>query len=180
MPSISDIRWPLASNTIKRGTMATFGMVRTALNSQGQLVPAAHQGWDLFAVPNTPCFAVADGTVRQIVTTCVNGPNGHFGKLLVLELTGIIHDGKPVFAVYCHLTGFAPGVAAEVTVTKGQLICYSGNTGNAYNMAGIHRHLHFEFRNRHPLPPGKTGLNYRIDPKDIYGSPPLNTIHTEA
>jgi murein DD-endopeptidase MepM/ murein hydrolase activator NlpD len=176
MPSISDIRWPLAANTIKRGNMATFGMVRTKIVN-GQVVPKPHQGWDLFATPGTQCFAVADGKVVRVIHATNNGHSPAYGSQLVIKLEGIQHDGRPVYAMYAHLSGFAPGIIEGVDVQKGQFVCMAGTTGNAHNLTGIHRHLHFEFR--HISAPG-LGLANRFDPAVVYGPPPLNIIHAES
>lgn len=152
------IDWPLDSNRIRRGMVNhTFGMVRRNVNGTSR----PHQGWDFFAAPGTPCFAVADGTVAAIRTV------GDYGNTIVIAFT---HEGDTLYAAYSHLSRMDVKVGDKVKL--GQLIGLSGNTGNATSMRGEDCHLHFELRTE-PVP-GR-GLVGRISPLEIFGTVPLKT-----
>ena len=77
-----DIRWPLASNRIRRGEQGflvalknTFGWVRNT----SQMYRKAHQGWDIYAEPGTECYAIADGVVVEI-----RSPTGYGLSITIL------------------------------------------------------------------------------------------------
>ena len=147
--------WPLARNIIRRGmNNHTFGMVRNGGKR-------AHQGWDFEALPGTPCFAICDGKIALVY----EDPIG-FGKVAVLAFP---FEGGTRYAAYAHLS--AINVHTGQTVTKGQRIGLTGNTGNARGMKGADQHLHFEIRK---IPrPGK-GLDNRESPMDVFGHCPLH------
>ena len=102
---------------------------------QGTAAPAVvprvtlvmHQGIDLVAEPGTPVLAAADGVVTGAA------PNGGYGNWIEIE-----HEGK-LSSVHGHLSEFAPGIAPGVSVQKGDLIGFVGNTGRSTGP-----HLHFE------------------------------------
>jgi peptidoglycan LD-endopeptidase LytH len=151
------MHWPLKSNRIRRGLVNnTFGMVRR--NADGSTRP--HQGWDFYAKPGTPCFAVGDGTIALIRTV------GDYGNTIVLEFR---HDGDRLFAAYSHLSRI--DVKAGEVVKAGQQIGLTGNTGNAVSMKGDDCHLHFELRT---MPAPGRGLAGRISPMHIFGACPVN------
>lgn len=146
--------WPLNRNLIRRGLVNhTFGMVRQ--NASGQ--PRAHQGWDFYAKVGTPCYAVADGEVVYA------GDRGAFGKMVVLDV-----PGADVFPTYAHLSEIR--VDRGQHVQRGDLIGYTGKSGNAESLTGEDEHLHFEIR-EYPLP--GLGLDGRMSPLKVYGVCPL-------
>lgn len=149
------LRWPLAQNRIRRSSVSnTFGNVR----NNGT---RPHQGWDLYAIPGTRCFAIADGVIRYCKT------RGDYGLLILLEFE---HRGDTLYAAYAHLGGLA-GITEEDHVSAGDWIGITGNSGNATSMLGEDQHLHFEIRTeRHP---GK-GLEKRWNPHDLYKATPLH------
>lgn len=157
------IDWPLDSNQIRRGMMNhTFGMVRR--RADGSLRP--HQGWDFYAAPGTPVYAVADGHVVLTRT------HGDYGNTIVIEIR---HDSNGdgvddrLFAAYSHLSRF--DVETGDAVLRGQRIGLSGNSGNAISMRGDDCHLHFELRTM--AAPGM-GLVGRISPMVLFGHCPLD------
>ena len=91
-----------------------------------------HSGTD-FPVPlNTPVYATCDGevvSVRSLTTS--------YGKHIKMKATV---NGSAVYIRYCHLNSFA--VSEGDRVRAGQLIAYSGSTGNSTGP-----HLHYEVRN---------------------------------
>lgn len=87
-----------------------------------------HKGTDVFAPMGQPIVAVVSGTVR--VYTAGLGGNA-------IWLTSDNRTGY----YFAHLSGWAPGLKTGDYVSKGQVIGYNGNTGNAYGGAP---HLHIQ------------------------------------
>ena len=105
---------------------------------------AGHQGTDIFARKGTPLIAVADGVISD-----------DFGNSRVGGYRLHIIDNQGVDYYYAHLNNdspgtddgmggavaaFAPGIAPGVGVTKGQIIGYIGDSGDAEPTPA---HLHF-------------------------------------
>jgi murein DD-endopeptidase MepM/ murein hydrolase activator NlpD len=152
------MRFPLASNRIRGNVINnTFGKVRK--DKLGR--PRSHQGWDFHAPVGTDVFAVAEGMIAYAET------GGDLGNTVMQEIS---IGGQKRWAVYAHLDSRA--VKKGDVVKEGALIGKTGITGNAKTMKGEDRHLHFEFRTK--LVAG-LGLGNRIDPKDVFGPPPMNT-----
>lgn len=86
-----------------------------------------HEGVDFRAEVNTEVFATGDGTVVHA------GRNGAFGNLLEID------HGFGIITRYAHLNSFASGLRVGSTVSRGDIVAYSGNTGRS---AGPH--LHYE------------------------------------
>lgn len=86
-----------------------------------------HKGTDMFTAHGQPQYAVADGTVSLL--------SGGLGG------TGIWLDADyGVRFYYAHLSGWAPGLTEGQRVTAGQVVGFTGNTGNAKTTPP---HLHF-------------------------------------
>lgn len=86
-----------------------------------------HKGNDLFNAAGTPNVAIVDGTVQHI-------SGGLGGTGIMLHGT----DGNVYY--YAHLSAYAGGPRE---VKQGELIAYTGDTGNAKGGAP---HTHFEVR----------------------------------
>lgn len=105
-----------------------------------------HTGVD-FAVPvNTPIYAVADGKAA----------NANWGKSYGIQIVQDLGDGS--FCIYAHLS--KSNKAAGEAIAKGELIGYSGNTGNSSGP-----HLHFERRNNIRWSAGQD-----LDPASVLGA----------
>lgn len=91
-----------------------------------------HQGVDIGVDEGTPVHAVASGKVAY---TAIDGGDIHrgYGKFL------LINHGNGLSSLYGHLSKWE--VSGGQQVSKGQLIAYSGSTGNI-----TAPHLHFEVR----------------------------------
>lgn len=153
---MSEIFWPLAENHIRRGSLAnTYGNVRR--NRFG--LKRAHQGWDFFAPVGTPCFAIADGRVVLVYES----PD--YGKVLVASFR---HLDRTLYAAYAHLNLFR--ARHGDVLQRGEIVGYTGDSGNARGMPPEDEHLHFEIRTE-PRP--GTGLGGRLSPMAIYGRCPL-------
>lgn len=86
-----------------------------------------HDGVDLVAPTGTPIRAAADGVVVGV------RPNGRYGNWIQID-----HAGK-LSTVYGHLSRFAPGLEAGMTVSRGDVVGFVGSTGRSTGA-----HLHFE------------------------------------
>jgi murein DD-endopeptidase MepM/ murein hydrolase activator NlpD len=86
-----------------------------------------HEGIDLAVGNGTPVVASAAGTV------IVAGWMGGYGNLVVVD------HGNGIATAYAHNTSVTVGVGQSVA--QGQLVAYSGNTGNSTGP-----HVHFEVR----------------------------------
>jgi murein DD-endopeptidase MepM/ murein hydrolase activator NlpD len=86
-----------------------------------------HKGID-FGVPiGTPVMAAGSGTVESA------GWKGGYGNFLK------INHGSGYGTGYGHLSRFAPGIHAGTHVRQGQIVAYSGSTGESTGP-----HLHYE------------------------------------
>ncbi len=97
-----------------------------------------HKGTDIFAPWNQPMRAVADGTI----TVRTGGLGGN--ALYVNADYGTRY-------YYAHLSSFADWISSGVRVSRGDVIGYNGDSGNA---AGGAPHLHFGI-----IPPGGSWVN---------------------
>ena len=137
--------WPTTSSYITAG----FGWY-----SPGGY-PSWHSGTDIGVSRGTQVMAAASGKVvtALTVTNDPNGPytsggykdhsftaaNGYgYGNYIMID-HGVGSDGNRLYTLYGHLSSVA--VSPGQTVSQGQIIGYSGNTGNSYGA-----HLHFEVR----------------------------------
>ena len=118
-----------------------------------------HKGVDLYAEEGTPVYAVADGVVESGYT----GYLRDYGNTVTLD-TNL--QGKDVAVLYAHLSKMT--VKPGQKVSRGQLIGYTGRTGNA---GSGDPHLHYEIRE------GKTaGSGKAVDPLPyLNGSPDMTT-----
>ena len=87
-----------------------------------------HKGTDVFAPMGQPVVAVVSGTVRAYS----NSLGGNSVWLTADNRTGYY---------YAHLSSWGPGISTGVYVSKGDVIGYNGNSGNAYGGAP---HVHFQ------------------------------------
>jgi murein DD-endopeptidase MepM/ murein hydrolase activator NlpD len=88
-----------------------------------------HKGID-FGVPiGTPVMAAGSGTVE------LSGWKGGYGNFLLLN------HGNSYETAYGHLSRFAPGIHPGSKVRQGQIVAYSGSTGESTGP-----HLHYEIR----------------------------------
>ena len=152
---MTQLAWPLQRNMIRRQIPNNaFGKVRNNNTKD-------HQGWDLYAVPMTPCYAVADGRVWDIQR------GGDYGTTMILSFE---YGERTLYAAYCHLSVCI--VAKGDEVVQSQEIAMTGTSGNASNMSGADWHLHFEIRTAGR--PG-AGMAGRLDPAQFYGRAPIST-----
>lgn len=116
-------RWPLSAHTITAGWYY----------SDGQL----HRAIDLRAAVGTPVYAAEDGMVDwvQVWDGLSTSGNQSYGNLVRIRHAD--YKGRKLQTLYAHLK--ESKVKYGEAVKEGELIGYSGNTGNSKGP-----HLHFE------------------------------------
>jgi murein DD-endopeptidase MepM/ murein hydrolase activator NlpD len=119
-----------------------------------------HQGWDIYADIGTFVYAVSSGVIEGVRESQTG-----YGLQLCLKLdrepmTRATGPKPQLWAFYAHLSRV---LVSEGHVEEGQLIAFTGNSGNADDTPP---HLHFELRTQ-PWP-GK-GLKGRLDPGEALG-----------
>ena len=87
-----------------------------------------HKGIDFATPVGTPVFASGDGTVSWM------GNKTGYGLYLRIE-----HNSKLATA-YAHLSGFPPGIAVGLHVRQGDIVAFTGNSGEL----STGPHLHYE------------------------------------
>ena len=92
-----------------------------------------HEGIDFAANCGTPVYAAADG---EVIMVTPQSQSGGYGNRLVIDHG--LWRGVDLTTTYNHLTSF---VVTGGQVARGQLVAYSGTTGNSTGC-----HLHFETR----------------------------------
>jgi murein DD-endopeptidase MepM/ murein hydrolase activator NlpD len=89
-----------------------------------------HQGIDIQTRTGTPVFATGDGTITHA------GRDGGYGLCIRIK-----HPATGYETRYAHLSAIPEDIRPGVTVDRGELIGYSGNTGLSTGP-----HLHYEVR----------------------------------
>lgn len=117
--------WPLQAHTITAGWLYNDG--------------SSHGAIDLRASVGTPVYAAEGGTVNWVQAWDGKSKTGNqsYGNLVRIQHQN--YNGKKLETYYAHLSQVV--VKQGNSVTEGQLIGYSGATGNCYGA-----HLHFEVR----------------------------------
>ncbi len=95
-----------------------------------------HQAIDIMAPAGTPVMAAAPGLVEKVFTSEAGG------------LTLYVRSPDRAWSYYyAHLAGYAPGMREGLTVRRGTLLGYVGDTGNA---GAGNTHLHFAVSRMRP------------------------------
>lgn len=117
--------WPLQGHTITAGWLYNDG--------------TNHGAIDLRAAVGTPVYAAEDGTVNWVQAWDGKTKTGNqsYGNLVRIQHAN--YNGKKLETYYAHLSKVC--VKNGEKVKEGQVIGYSGETGNCYGA-----HLHFEVR----------------------------------
>lgn len=138
-PPATKMRWPLANVSVNR----YFG-------------GSGHNGIDLRATNGTPVYAAADG----VVSFEGYGEN-HSWMTRPAGISILIwHPSLNVYTGYAHLSRTI--INNGQAISRGQLIGYSGYTGNVIPAGPNGAHLHFEVLPRNPN--FGNGYSGRIDP----------------
>ena len=134
--------WPVGSAEPTNGNIYGGTPASVSITSyfgpryvQGSYDPG-HGAIDIGVVRGTPIIATKSGTVILTQTGCTEGNTScgqTYGNFVKLD------HGDGIESLYAHLTSLA--VSDGDTVSQGEVIGYSGNTGNSTGP-----HLHFEIR----------------------------------
>ena len=114
-----------------------------------------HQGWDLEAPVGTPVYAIAKGKIVGV------RDKGLYGKQLILKFSD---RDQTRYAFYGHLSTILMREGSDVQ--EGEMLGFTGTTGNAQGLPRSEEHLHFEVRTS-PYP--GTGLTGHVDPGSALG-----------
>ncbi len=117
--------WPLAAHTITAGWYYSDGKL--------------HRAIDLRAAVGTPVYAAEDGTVDWVQTWNGHSTSGDQSYGNLVRIRHADYNGGKLQTLYAHLK--ESKVKYGQAVKEGELIGYSGNTGNSTGP-----HLHFEVR----------------------------------
>lgn len=117
------LRWPLAQHIITAGWTYTDG--------------SAHNAIDLRAAVGTPVYAAEDGTVDWLQAWDGHTKTGMQSYGNAVRLRHAAYNGGALQTRYAHLSKIL--VEYGQAVREGDLIGYSGETGNCFGA-----HLHFE------------------------------------
>lgn len=119
------LNWPLASPQITQ----YFGNTEFATKNPSVYKGTGHNGIDFRASVGTPVMAAASGVITQVINTNAAQRCG-YGKWIVVK------HSNGLSTLYAHLSLTATSIGSSVTT--GQVIGYSGNTGFTTGP-----HLHF-------------------------------------
>lgn len=117
--------WPLATHTITAGWYYSDGKL--------------HRAIDLRAAVGTPVYAAEDGTVDWVQAWDGHSTRGDQSYGNLVRIRHADYNGGKLQTLYAHLK--ESKVKYGQAVKEGELIGYSGNTGNSTGP-----HLHFEVR----------------------------------
>lgn len=117
--------WPLAEHTITAGMYYSGG--------------GLHRAIDLRAAVGTPVYAAEDGTVDRVLAWDGHSTSGNQSYGNMVRIRHAAYNGCMLQTLYAHLDSCC--VTRGQAVKEGELIGYSGNTGNVTGP-----HLHFEVR----------------------------------
>lgn len=117
--------WPLAAHIITAGWYYSDGKL--------------HRAIDLRAAVGTPVYAAEDGTVDWVQAWGGRSTSGDQSYGNLVRIRHADYNGGKLQTLYAHLK--ESKVKYGQAVKEGELIGYSGNTGNSTGP-----HLHFEVR----------------------------------
>lgn len=169
--------YPKANNAVWSSRLAnlyigTSGSGSANCTANVALNYEAHPGYDYVASYGTPVKAVAAGTVVNFSgQRCI--PKGLPAGCAAWGAIGVNH-GNGYVTQYLHLSSIL--VNSGNTVTKGQVIGYSGNTAPV----SLGSHLHFEVLKQVNGSAGASVSDYKVvDPygwEGEYGADPLEAV----
>lgn len=118
-------RWPLDAHTITAGYYYSDGKL--------------HRAIDLRAAVCTPVYAAEDGTVDWVQEWDGHSTSSNQSYGNLVRIRHADYKGRKLQTLYAHLKEIK--VKYGQAVKEGEIIGYSGNTGNSKGP-----HLHFEVR----------------------------------
>ncbi|SKA03353.1 protein of unknown function [Chitinophaga eiseniae] len=148
----NDNKWhhPL-KNMQLRGWYNQWAPERSKFGFISERKSGKHQGLDLYAPEGTPVYACVNGFIVS------SYHSNSYGNALLLSGE---YDNNSYYFFFAHLKDLSKYQVGE-SVKAGDIIGFSGKTGNAASLRPEQEHLHFEVRTREHV--GK-GFDGRIDP----------------
>jgi murein DD-endopeptidase MepM/ murein hydrolase activator NlpD len=123
-----DLNYLAAKNLLIPAANVTSGQLQDTFN-QARSEGRRHDAIDIMAPQGTPVLATTDGAVIRLFQSDKGG----------VTLYELDSSGRYVY-YYAHLMRYAEGIAEGKQLSRGEVIAYVGDTGNAG--AGNY-HLHF-------------------------------------
>ena len=121
------LRWPLAQHIITQGWYYNDGSLHQAIDLRTQIGNTSTQ----------PVYAAEDGTVDQVQDWDGHTRMGMQSYGNMVRIKHAPYKGGVLQTRYGHLSGYCVKLGQQVN--EGDLIGFSGTTGNVYGA-----HLHFE------------------------------------
>lgn len=121
------LAWPLAQHIITQGWFYNDGSMHRAIDMRTQIGNTSTQ----------PVYAAEDGTVDQVQDWDGHTKTGMQSYGNMVRIRHAPYEGKPLQTRYAHLSRYCVKLGQQVK--EGELIGYSGTTGNVFGA-----HLHFE------------------------------------
>ena len=121
------LAWPLAQHIITQGWFYNDGSMHQAVDLRTQIGNTSTQ----------PVYAAEDGTVDQVQDWDGHTKTGMQSYGNMVRIKHAPYKGKPLQTRYAHLSRYCVKLGQQVK--EGDLIGYSGTTGNVFGA-----HLHFE------------------------------------
>ena len=121
---------PSSASNINGGR---FGLTRKYKSGE----PKPHYGLDIYAVPNTPLYAIYSGVVTRIIANLPLDYKFSWGNYIEIKTTK--SNGDELTILYAHLN--SSSLKKNDVIKQGDLIALSGRTGNAFNVKYPHVHL---------------------------------------
>lgn len=121
------LAWPLAQHIVTQGWFYNDGSMHRAIDLRTQIGNTSTQ----------PVYAAEDGTVDQVQDWDGHTKTGMQSYGNMVRLKHAPYEGKPLQTRYAHLSRYCVKLGQQVK--EGELIGYSGVTGNVFGA-----HLHFE------------------------------------
>ena len=121
------LAWPLAQHIVTQGWFYNDGSMHRAIDLRTQIGNTSTQ----------PVYAAEDGAVDQVQDWDGHTKTGMQSYGNMVRLKHAPYEGKPLQTRYAHLSRYCVKLGQQVK--EGDLIGYSGTTGNVFGA-----HLHFE------------------------------------
>lgn len=121
------LAWPLAQHIITQGWFYNDGSMHRAIDMRTQIGNTNMQ----------PVYAAEGGTVDQVQDWDGHTKTGMQSYGNMVRIKHAPYEGKPLQTRYAHLSRYCVKLGQQVK--EGDLIGYSGTTGNVFGA-----HLHFE------------------------------------
>jgi murein DD-endopeptidase MepM/ murein hydrolase activator NlpD len=168
----SEMKVPCPGDVINNPTIAPssasninggrFGLTRKYKSGE----PKPHYGLDIYAVPNTPLYAIYSGVVTRIIANLPLDYKFSWGNYIEIKTTK--SNGDELTILYAHLN--SSSLKKDDVIKQGDLIALSGRTGNAFNVK--YPHVHLEVRENGIIKDPENYISTKFNSAGVsYGNP---------